>query len=133
MASDLLTMTLELAESLGRVPVFIVGDFNLNLDGHDLYHILSWAGWEDLLQGMGPTCKGTAGTESKIDYVLGNKTGRAQVTKAGIHWDTGIATHALLIIELKQGPDKKGWVIRPALNLFPQTNPFPKQKYTAYP
>ena len=101
-------MTLEMAESLGRVLILIVGDFNLNLDSHGLSHIMQGAGWADTCQGVGPTCKGSAGTGTESDYALWNNYIRGMVQNASIHWDSGIATHALLNISLRGGPAKQG-------------------------
>ena len=113
LADDLTAMTLDMARSLGIVPIIIIGDFSLNLDNHELSHIMQWAGWEDTCQDLGPTCKGSAGTETNIDNALGtNISGYGQTTS--ILWDSGIATHALLNISLKDGPATKGLKIRPA-------------------
>ena len=51
--SELLTLALECAESLGDALVFIGGDFNITLEGHHLESALDLAGWTDILKNQG--------------------------------------------------------------------------------
>ena len=95
-ATDLVAIALAAAESLGKVPVLICGDFNVDLKETHLESGLSWAGWEDLAAGFGHTCEASNGSYSKIDYMLANPAARAICTAAEVDRDTGRATHAYL-------------------------------------
>ena len=54
---------------------------------------------------LGPTCKPGGGkTPRRIDYVFANAPARALVVGTQLRWDFGLATHAVLHVELEVGP-----------------------------
>eukprot|EP00959_Pyramimonas_sp_CCMP1952_P024968 523996-Pyramimonas_sp.AAC.1 len=59
------------------------------------------AGWKDLLAAAGPTRIPSHGAPSRIDYALANAEAQALVTRVGLRWDLGLATHAALLVELR--------------------------------
>jgi hypothetical protein len=90
--------------SLGDVPAFLAGDFNLVLEGSPLAGALAMAGWRGVFAEAGPTCRPAAGQPSRVDYVFANRAAAALVLGGALRWDLGLATHAALQFDVLLAP-----------------------------
>ena len=95
------------AESLGRVPCFIVGDLNVELRELVVWPELALAGWTDVGHeaGADPTCLAScARLPTRRDYLLANPAAQERIVSFSVDWTTGLATHAVLRAVVRTGP-----------------------------
>ncbi len=88
----------------------VAGDFNLDPHGSPIWGPAHMAGWRDVRADAGPTCQVAGAAPSRIDYVLVNRPAAEMVTGFELQWDTGMRTHAALVVDLAIGPATKGWL-----------------------
>eukprot|EP00974_Lingulodinium_polyedra_P059171 5698584-Lingulodinium_polyedra.AAC.1 len=79
----------------------VVGDMKCSISATGIEGVLAMNGWADMLANAGHTCYPSSGTPSRIDVVLANRGARAWTRAARVRWDLGIATRAVLQIDLE--------------------------------
>ena len=103
--SALLTAALALAAELGQAPCLVLGDFNQDPLPSQGAAMLAVGGWRDLALDLGATTRPGGGRRGRrIDRVYANAAASAAVRSVELRWDTGIATHAALVVELDVAP-----------------------------
>ena len=100
----LVKLALQRAAEIGQVPCMLAGDFNQDPLPSLSAAALALAGWRDLAADLGPTTRPGGGRRGRrINRVYANAAAASWVRSVRVCWDTGIATHAAVVVGLSVG------------------------------
>ena len=113
--AEMLGLVLAEAAEVGQLPCFILGGFNQDPLPTAAAAALALGGWRDLGERHGVTTRPGGGRVGRrVDRVCANAAAAQLVTKVGLRWDIGVATHGVIEVVLNvRGADAHLCRMRP--------------------